>query len=136
MCSNTSSAVIADEERAAVQLHELAERAARRDLRIGYEALAWGREIKHFSHAWSIVKRHLGLIVDSFHTLSLGDDPNGIAKIPGGKIFFMQLADAPLLAMDVLQWRRRYSCFPGQGQFDLVNFVEHVLQAGYTATYR
>jgi 4-hydroxyphenylpyruvate dioxygenase len=54
-----------------------------------------------------------------------------IAKIPGGKIFFMQLADAPLLAMDVLQWRRRYSCFPGQGQFDLVNFVEHVLQAGY-----
>jgi 4-hydroxyphenylpyruvate dioxygenase len=135
VCSNTSSAVIADDERASAQLHELAERAARRDLRIGYEALAWGREVKHFSHAWSIVKRashpQLGLIVDSFHTLALGDDPGGIKEIPGDKIFFMQLADAPLLAMDVLLWRRRYSCFPGQGQFDLVNFVEQVLKAGY-----
>jgi 4-hydroxyphenylpyruvate dioxygenase len=91
--------------------------------------------VKHFLHAWSIVKRashpQLGLIVDSFHTLALGDDPGGIKEIPGDKIFFMQLADAPLLAMDVLQWRRRYSCFPGQGQFDLVNFVEQVLKAGY-----
>jgi 4-hydroxyphenylpyruvate dioxygenase len=43
----------------------------------------------------------------------------------------MQLADAPLLAMDVLQWARHYRCFPGQGQFDLENFLEQVLRAGY-----
>jgi 4-hydroxyphenylpyruvate dioxygenase len=136
VCSNTSPQVIPDEERMATQLYELAERAARRNLRIGFEALAWGRAVNLYSQAWSIVKRanhpHLGLILDSFHTLSLRDDPSGIAKIPGEKIFFMQLADAPLLAMDVLQWARHYRNFPGQGQFDLENFFEQVLVAGYT----
>ncbi|HYT98468.1 MAG TPA: sugar phosphate isomerase/epimerase family protein, partial [Casimicrobiaceae bacterium] len=136
VCSNTSPNVIADEERTTAQLYELAERAATRHFRIGYEALAWGRAVKRWSQAWNIVKHashpHLGLIVDSFHTLSLRDDPSGIANVPGEKIFFMQLADAPLLAMDVLQWARHYRSFPGQGQFDLENFFEQVLRAGYT----
>jgi 4-hydroxyphenylpyruvate dioxygenase len=136
VCSNTQPNVLPEEERAAEQLHQLAERAARRNLRIGFEALAWGRKTNLFSQAWAIVQRanhpHLGLILDSFHTLSLRDDPSGIAKIPGDKIFFMQLADAPLLVMDVLQWARHYRNFPGQGQFDLENFFELVLLAGYT----
>jgi 4-hydroxyphenylpyruvate dioxygenase len=34
--------------------------------------------------------------------------------------------------MDVLQWSRHYRCFPGQGQFDLTNFLEQVLIAGYS----
>ena len=136
VCSNTQPNVLPEEERAAEQLHQLAERAARRNLRIGFEALAWGRRTNLFSQAWAIVQRanhpHLGLILDSFHTLSLRDDPSGIAKIPGDKIFFVQLADAPLLVMDVLQWARHYRNFPGQGQFDLENFFELVLLAGYT----
>ena len=41
------------------------------------------------------------------------------------------MADAPLLAMDVLQWARHHRCFPGQGQFDLESFFEQVLRAGY-----
>jgi 4-hydroxyphenylpyruvate dioxygenase len=136
VCSNTSVDVLADEERAAAQLHELAERAAKRGLRIGYEALAWGRVVNRYGQAWSIVNRanhpHLGLILDSFHTLSLRDDPAGIAQIPGEKIFFVQLADAPLLVMDVLQWARHFRSFPGQGQFDLENFLAQALLAGYT----
>jgi len=135
VCSNTSAQLVPDEERMAAQLYELAERAARRNLRIGFEALGWGRVVKLYAQAWSIVQRgnhpHLGLILDSFHTFSLHDDPSGIAKIPGEKIFFMQLADAPLMAMDVLQWARHYRNFPGQGQFDLENFLEQVLIAGY-----
>ncbi len=136
VCSNTSPQALPDAGLAAAQLHELAERAARRNLRIGFEALAWGRHVNLYGQAWDIVERadhpHLGLILDSFHTLSLRDDPAGIAKIPGEKIFFLQMADAPLLAMDVLQWARHYRCFPGQGQFDLENFFEQVLLAGYT----
>ena len=58
--------------------------------------------------------------------------PAGIADIPGEKIFFLQLADAPLLVMDVLQWARHYRSFPGQGQFDLENFLAQSLRAGYT----
>jgi len=135
VCSNTSAVAMPDEERAAAQLYELAERAGRRSLRVGFEALAWGRCVNLYSQAWSIVRRadhpHLGLIVDSMHTLSLRDDPSGIADIPGDKIFFMQLADAPLLSMDALQWARHFRNFPGQGQFDIANFLEQVLRAGY-----
>ena len=136
VCSNTSPQASADEERAVAQLHALAERAARRDLRIGYEALAWGRIVNHYAQAWSIVARadhpRLGLIVDSFHVLSLGDDPAAIANIPGERIFFLQMADAPLLRMDVVQWARHHRRFPGQGQFALENLLQQVLAAGYT----
>jgi len=135
VCSNTSERSLADPQRSAAQLHELAERAARRNLRIGYEALAWGRHVNRYRQAWAIVERadhpHLGLVLDSFHTLSLGDDPSAIATIPGEKIFFLQMADAPILAMDVVQWARHHRCFPGQGQFDLERYLALVLRAGY-----
>ena len=135
VCSNTSPLSIDDPQLAAEQLHTLAERAAQRNLRIGFEALAWGRHVNRYRQAWDIVRRaehpHLGLILDSFHTLSLNDDPTGIASIPGDKIFFLQMADAPRLAMDVLQWARHHRCFPGQGQFDLDHFFEQVLRSGY-----
>jgi 4-hydroxyphenylpyruvate dioxygenase len=135
-CSNTSPQSINDPDLAAAQLHELASRAAQRNLRVGFEALAWGRHTRLYRQAWDIVKRanhpHLGLILDSFHTLSLKDDPAGIADIPGHKIFFLQMADAPWMSLDVLHWARHHRCFPGQGQFDVVNFLRQVLNAGYT----
>ena len=136
VCSNVSPAAIDDDARAAAQLHALAERAARRNIRIGYEALAWGTRVNRYRQAWKIVRGvahpHLGVILDSFHILSLGDDPEGIADIPGEKIFFLQMADAPRLSMDVLQWSRHYRNFPGQGQLELARFLEQVLAAGYT----
>jgi len=135
VCSNTSPLALPEPERAAAQLRELAERAARRNLRVGFEALSWGRHVNRYRQAWSIVEQadhpHLGLILDSFHTLALRDDPAGIASLPGEKIFFLQLADAPLLSMDVIQWARHHRCFPGQGQFDLVGYTELALKAGY-----
>ncbi|MDB5826403.1 MAG: 4-hydroxyphenylpyruvate dioxygenase [Variovorax sp.] len=134
-CSNTSPATIDDPALAAAQLHALAERAARRNLRVGFEALAWGRKTSLYGQAWDIVRRadhsHLGLILDSFHTLSLKDDPAGIVEIPGDKIFFLQMADAPLLDMSVLQWARHHRSFPAQGDFDVVTFFEKTLLAGY-----
>ena len=136
VCSNTRADVIADEALMADQLHALAERAAQRSIRIGYEALGWGRVVNRYGQAWSIVRRanhpHLGLILDSFHTLSLRDDPSGIASIPGDKIFFLQMADAPWLSLDVTNWARHYRNFPGQGQLAVVDFFEQVLLAGYS----
>ncbi len=120
---------------AAEQLHALAERAARRNLRIGFEALAWGRHVNLWRQAWQIVERadhpHLGLIVDSFHTLSLRDDPAPIADLPGEKIFFLQMADAPMLNMSVIDWARHHRNFPGQGQLDVVGFFDAVVRSGY-----
>lgn len=136
VCSNARADVIADEGLMAEQLYALAVRAAERNIRVGYEALAWGRAVNRYGQAWSIVQRanhpHLGLILDSFHTLSLRDDPAGIASIPGEKIFFLQMADAPWLTLDVTNWARHHRNFPGQGQLDVVRFFEQVLLAGYS----
>ncbi|MCK8782962.1 sugar phosphate isomerase/epimerase and 4-hydroxyphenylpyruvate domain-containing protein [Roseomonas sp. NAR14] len=135
VCSNVQAAAIDDPARAAADLREMAERAARRGLRIGYEALAWGRHVNRWRQAWDIVQRAdhtaLGLIVDSFHTLSVRDDPAGIAEVPGGRIFFVQLADAPRLDMDVLNWSRHYRNFPGQGDLPVAEFTRAVLASGY-----
>jgi 4-hydroxyphenylpyruvate dioxygenase len=135
VCSNTRADVIGDVDLMAEQLRALAERGARRGLRIGYEALAWGRVVNRYADAWRVVERadhpHLGLILDSFHTLSLRDDPSGIARIPGEKIFFLQMADAPAMRLDVIDWARHHRNFPGQGDLDVVGFFEQVLLAGY-----
>src|SRR6478735_832440 len=56
-CSNTSPLSVNDPALAAAQLHELAERAARRNLRVGFEALAWGRHTSLYGQAWNIVKQ-------------------------------------------------------------------------------
>jgi 4-hydroxyphenylpyruvate dioxygenase len=121
--------------RAAEQLHALAVRAAERGIRVAYEALAWGRWVNEYDHAWRIVRGAdhpaLGVCLDSFHILSRGSSLDAIADIPAEKLFFLQLADAPHLVMDVLQWSRHYRCFPGQGGFDLADFTARVLAAGY-----
>jgi 4-hydroxyphenylpyruvate dioxygenase len=135
VCSNVSQIAVDDDALAADQLRQLAELAHERGFRIAYEALAWGRHVDDYRHAYDIVAAadhpHLGVCLDSFHILSRGDDPYGIGEIPWEKIFFVQLADAPRMVMDVLQWSRHHRCFPGQGGFDLPRFVEHVLAAGY-----
>jgi 4-hydroxyphenylpyruvate dioxygenase len=135
LCSSVSPDAIDDDDLAAEQLHALAERAAGRGLKLAYEALAWGRFVNTWDHSWEIVRRGdhpaLGLCLDSFHVLSRGSATEGFATIPGEKIFFLQLADAPPMDMGVLQWSRHHRLFPGQGAFDLVDFLDRVLAAGY-----
>jgi 4-hydroxyphenylpyruvate dioxygenase len=135
VCSNVSPDAIDDDDLAAEQLHALATRAGERGLKIAYEALAWGRHVSEYDHAWRIVEAAghpaLGTCLDSFHILSRGTDLAAIDTIPREKIFFLQLADAPYLRMDVLQWSRHYRCFPGQGALDVKGLVERVLAAGY-----
>ena len=135
LCSNVAPDTIADDEAAVDDLGRLAERAGHRGIIVGYEALAWGRHVRTWAHAWRIVEAvgqpSLGLIVDSFHTLSLGDDPSGLAQVPGERIVFVQVADAPRLQMDVLSWSRHFRCFPGQGDLDVAGFLAAVLASGY-----
>jgi 4-hydroxyphenylpyruvate dioxygenase len=136
LCSNVGTATVADESVAAQQLGELADLAAKRGIRIAYEALAWGKYVNDYRDAWRLVqladRPNLGVCLDSFHVLSRGHDPRAIETIDAEKLFFLQLADAPELQLDVLSWSRHHRLFPGEGEFDLVGFLGHVLRAGYT----
>ncbi|MFJ2481186.1 3-dehydroshikimate dehydratase QuiC [Pseudomonas sp. NPDC087598] len=136
VCSNASADSVGDQQILIDDLRLLAEHAGARGLRIGYEALAWGRYVNTYQQVWDIVRQadhpSLGVLLDSFHALSLKGDPRAIADIPGDKIFFVQMADAPILAMDVLEWSRHFRCFPGQGEFDLPGFLAPIIKSGYT----
>ncbi len=135
VCSNVSPAAQGGIDRAAADFRELGERAAKRGLRVGYEALAWGRHINDHRDAWEIVRRadhpNIGLILDSFHTLSRKIDVNSIRSIPREKIFIVQLADAPLIDMDLLYWSRHFRNMPGEGDLPVTAFTEAVAATGY-----
>lgn len=135
VCSNVATATIDDDAVAASQLRSMGELAARYGIRLAYEALAWGRYVSDFEHAWRIVELadhpNVGTCLDSFHILSRRWDPAAIEQLPAEKIFFVQLADAPELSMDVLSWSRHYRVFPGEGAFDLVTFMGHLVRSGY-----
>lgn len=136
VCSNVATACVDDDAVSADQLRRLGDLAQRHGVRLAYEALAWGRYVDDYRRAWRIVELAdhpaVGMCLDSFHILSRGHDPAAIEEIPGDKIFYLQLADAPALTMDVLSWSRHHRLFPGEGSFDLATFVAHVLRAGYT----
>lgn len=135
ICSNLSPVSLGGIDRAADDFRELGERAAKRGLKVGYEALAWGRHISDHRDAWEVVRRadhpNVGLILDSFHTLSRNIDPKSIVSIPKDKIFFVQLADAPKIDMDLLYWSRHFRNMPGEGDLDVTGFVSAITQTGY-----
>lgn len=135
LCSNVGTATIDDDEVVAGQLRRAGDLAERYGVRIAYEALAWGRFVNDFEHAQRIVElvghRAVGTCLDTFHILSRGWDTAAVAEIAAEKIFFVQLADAPTLSMDVLSWSRHHRLFPGEGDFDLVRFMQFLARAGY-----
>lgn len=135
ICSNVSPLALGGIDRCADDLSALGEMAKGRGIKIGYEALAWGRHVSDHRDAWEIVRRadhdNVGLILDSFHTLARKIDPETIRSIPGDKIFFVQLADAPKIDMDLLYWSRHFRNMPGEGDLDVTGFMRAVAATGY-----
>jgi len=135
ICSNVAPDSQGGIDRAAADFHELGERARKRGIRVGFEALAWGRHISDYRDAWEVVRRAdhpaVGVTLDSFHIFARKTDLRAIRAIPRDKIALVQLADAPWLDMDVISWSRHFRCLPGQGDFPLIDFMDAVLATGY-----
>jgi 4-hydroxyphenylpyruvate dioxygenase len=135
ICSNVHEDSLGEPERSAADLAELADLAAQRGYRIGYEALAWGRHVKDWMQAWDLVSRadrqNLGIVLDSFHICVRGNPIAPIADLPADKIALVQIADAPAILMDPMSLSRHHRCFPGQGDYPITEFVEAAIKAGY-----
>ncbi|QXO18193.1 MULTISPECIES: bifunctional sugar phosphate isomerase/epimerase/4-hydroxyphenylpyruvate dioxygenase family protein [Vibrio] len=136
VCSNVSPHVIDDPARAAADLHQLAELAAQENFQIGYEALAWGRYVHDYDQAWDIVKQadhgNLGIVLDTFHMYARNNTLDTMRnEITADKIALVQLADAPSLQMDVLNFSRHFRCFPGQGDMPIIEFMQCLKEKGY-----
>lgn len=135
VCSSCSPLADGDRGRIIADLHEAGERAAPRGLRIGYEALAWGRHVNDHRDAWTIVRDvdhpSVGLILDSFHSLARRIPSSSIGDIRPDKLFIVQVADAPMLDMDYLGWSRHFRAMPGQGDFPLDDWADAIRRIGY-----
>jgi len=126
-------------------LDRLAALAAPLGVRIGYEAVSWGRHVNVLAHAWSVVElaghANLGLVIDAFHVVARPGDLDCLGAIPSQKIFLVQLADCllPTLASDAD--RRDTAChgqvFPGQGvhSAELADLVQRLDRGGYRGDY-
>jgi len=135
VCSNVSPDALGGIDRAAADFRELGERAAKRGMRVAYEALSWGKHVNDYRDAWEIVRRAdhpaVGLVLDSFHILARGTDLSAIRAVPKDRIFLVQMADAPRLEMDYLSWSRHYRCFPGQGELPVDAFMDALQATGF-----
>jgi 4-hydroxyphenylpyruvate dioxygenase len=135
VCSSVHRDASGEFERIVNDFRELGERAARRRLRVGYEALAWGRYVNDHRQAWEVVRQvdhpSIGLILDSFHSLARKIPIAGLENIAAEKVFLMQIADAPDMSMDYLYWSRHFRCFPSQGDLPVADYVAAAVGQGY-----
>jgi 4-hydroxyphenylpyruvate dioxygenase len=133
--SNVSPESLADRGRIVDDFRELGSRAAARGVRVGFEALAWGRHIRDHRDAWDIVREvdhaAVGLVLDAFSSLAPGIPIDSLNSIRHDKLFHVQIADAPKLAMDPLSWSRHFRCMPGQGDLPLIEYVGALRRMGY-----
>ncbi|HEY2455272.1 MAG TPA: TIM barrel protein [Scandinavium sp.] len=139
LCSSVAPDTSPDSDLQISDLRALAELAERESINVGYEALAWGTQVNRWYQAWQRVKAvdspAMGIVLDSFHVLALGDTLARLDEVPVDKITFLQLADAPVMKMDVLEWSRHFRCFPGQGELPVVEFSRELTQRGYRGTW-
>ena len=118
-CSNVQPDAVDDLDLTAEQLHRVGELAAEHGVTVAYEALAWGRHVNRVGQAWEAVRRADHPPSRSPSTPSTcsraATTATALAGVPGDRIGFLQVADAPLLDMNLLEWSRHFRCFPGPG---------------------
>ena len=136
VCSSVAEEAIDDPARAAADLGALADLAGQRGIRIGYEALAWARYVKDWMDAWKIVeladRPNLGIVLDSFHICARKNPLEPIGGLRPDRIALVQVSDAPAVVMDVMSLSRHHRCFPGQGDFPITDYLDAVVQSGYS----
>lgn len=139
VCSSTHSEGSGDEDKIASDLTELAERAAKRNVRVAYLALPWGRHIRNEIAALNLIQKvdspNLGIALNSFFSLADGSKPAKFRDIPGERVFHVQLSDAPALDMDIRSLTNQFSLLPGQGDLNLAGFIRVVAKSGYKGAW-
>ena len=145
VCSSTSPHASGNIEHIAADLRKVAMLATPLGLRVGFEALSWGRYVSDFELSWEIVqladRANLGVCVDSFHVLANcsfnGTNFDALANIPGERIAFVQLSDfmwnAVRTPAERIETARHLRVFPGEGvhSADLSRMIRMIDQSGY-----
>lgn len=141
VASTTSPYASGDAGKIAEDLAMLGMLAEPAGIRIAYGALAWGRWVNEYTAAWEVVQRsghaNVGLAIDSFHVLARGTGREGFERIPGERIFLVQLADYLWDLDDLIETARHRRVFPSEGNHNvaILDLVGRIERAGYRGDY-
>jgi sugar phosphate isomerase/epimerase len=145
VCSSTSKHASGEPEKIARDLAKLATLGVPLNVRVGFEALSWGRNISEYQQAWDVVEMadhaNLGVVIDSFHMLANKAELDTIGQIPWNKIAMVQLSDFMWREIrsseERLETARHLRVFPGEGEHsaELSALVRSLDRAGYRGDY-
>ncbi len=135
VCANTRDDAQANPDRATADLARLADMAAARGLRVGYEALATSTHVKTYAQAWEIVQRaarpNLGLVVNAIHTFAAEASLAALADLDMARAFLVHLADAPTTRIDPRLMTESFRLLPGQGNLPVAELYAGLMSRGY-----
>lgn len=121
-------------------LRWLSAEAARHDLRVMYEPMAWSTVDNRLGATWQRLKRlglpNVGLVVDLFHIAAHGDDASVLDAIPAERIYEVQLCDmaegvTPGDMAQLMDTARHHRLLPGDGILPVATFVAALQRKGY-----
>lgn len=145
VCSSTSSHASGETALLARHLAKLATLAVPLGVRIGYEALSWGRHINQYEQSWEVVEMaehaNLGVVIDSFHLLARQGNLDYLQEIPSHKIALVQLSDFMWRSIateeERLETARHLRVFPGEGAHsnELADLLRRLDRCGYRGHY-
>jgi sugar phosphate isomerase/epimerase len=145
VCSSTSAHAGGEMALIARHLAKLATAAVPLGVKIGYEALSWGRHVNQYLQSWEAVDlaghANLGVVLDSFHMLANGASFDGLQDIPSEKIALVQLSDFMWRgihsAEERLETARHLRVFPGEGAHsaELSDFLRRLDRNGYRGDF-
>lgn len=112
-----------------------ADRAAARGLRVTLEFMPIS-SIPDLASGWSVVagadRSNAGLCFDTWHYYRSSPDDALLARLPGNKIFEVQLADAlkAIRGKDLVEDLLRYRMLPGRGELPVASAVANLRAIG------
>lgn len=135
--ANTNDACIL--EQIDEDLRWLAIEAARYEMRIMYEPMAWCVTDNTLQLAWKRIQRlnepNIGLVVDLFHICALGGDESHLDGINADKIYAVQLCDILHLPLkeksSIINTARHKRELPGNGIINISMFIDKLKNLGY-----
>lgn len=121
-------------ERLGEPFARLCERAARLGVRVALEFMPFS-EIRTLDEAWRLVEEsgapNAGVLLDSWHHLRSGGTTAGLAAVPPGRVFSVQINDALPTPRADLRHEARHLRLPPAG--GALAFVRALLALGVTA---
>lgn len=145
VCSSTSSHASGDMAAIARDLAKLATLAVPLGVKVGYEALSWGRHVNQYMQSWEAVDManhaNLGVVLDSFHMLANDADIDELDAIPSHKIALVQLSDYMWRdirsAEERLETARHLRVFPSEGTHspELSHLLRRLDHNGYRGDF-